>query len=60
VESKGFSADSLVGKAGATRSSGAPTAINSEEAQSGVEEDFSAVFRRMERSAELENPFRRR
>jgi 3-hydroxyisobutyrate dehydrogenase-like beta-hydroxyacid dehydrogenase len=33
----------------------AAAAINASEAESGVEEDFSAVIRRMERSAELEN-----
>ena len=33
----------------------AAAAINASEAECGVEEDFSAVIRRMERSAELEN-----
>jgi 3-hydroxyisobutyrate dehydrogenase-like beta-hydroxyacid dehydrogenase len=36
----------------------AAAAINSEEAATGVEEDFSAVIRRMERSVEVENAHR--
>jgi 3-hydroxyisobutyrate dehydrogenase-like beta-hydroxyacid dehydrogenase len=33
----------------------AASAINSAEAESGIEEDVSAVIRRMERSAEVED-----